>query len=134
MSSLQAKLDWPLLRQLARFALVGIAATLTHYLVSIVCLEQLDWNVYLANLAGYCSAVGLSFVGHAKFTFRAQSSMKVFSKFALVSLAALGLSELLLMMLEAVFDLPHRLAMLLVVATIPVFTFIASRLWVYAGS
>lgn len=132
MKSLQAKLDWPLLQQLARFAVVGVAATLTHYLVSIVCVEQLGLSVYLANMAGYGSAVGLSFIGHAKFTFRAQSSVKVFSKFTVVSLIALGLSELLLMALEALFELPHRWAMLLVVATIPVFTFVASRFWVYA--
>jgi len=134
LKQLASKFDAAFLFQLIRFGFVGVAATLTHYIVSIVGVEQLHLSLYLANLLGYIVAVVVSFLGHSKFTFQVNASMKLFSKFIVVSLSALALSELLILLLESTLQLSHRISMLVVVATIPVFTFIMSRLWVYKES
>lgn len=53
-------LDRKILRQLAVFGLVGLTATLTHYLVALGAHEIFGFNLYAANLAGYACAAGVS--------------------------------------------------------------------------
>lgn len=136
-SQLKQQLDRELLFQLAIFGVVGVSATLTHYFVALFCHELGQIEIYYANVLGYCAAVAISYFGHGKLTFRRQLSMAVFLRFAVVSLTTLGFSELLLLALEHGLALSHRISLAVVVCTIPVITFLLSKLWVFkspAGS
>lgn len=125
------RLDREFLRQLAVFGMIGAGATLTHYFVALFTHNSLHFSLYLANLSGYCTAVAISYFGHGHLTFRRELSWQVFSRFVLVSVSTLGLSEILLWGLESGFSLHHTISLGIVVCTIPLITFILSKLWVF---
>jgi putative flippase GtrA len=120
-----------LLRQLFYFGVVGLTATFTNYLTAVAIHEYYDYSLYTAQFVGYCFAVTISLFGHSKLTFKAQLNLRVFLRFVAVSLSTLWLSELLLLLLESLLELPHRLSLFLVVFTIPVITFFLNKLWVF---
>lgn len=120
-----------LLRQLFFFGIVGVSATLTHYLVALCSHNYLGFSLYFANVSGYCAAVAISYFGHGKLTFQRQLKWPVFFRFVLVSLTTLGLSEGILWILLTQFTLHHAISLAIVVCTIPVITFILSKIWVF---
>lgn len=124
-------LDRELLRQLSFFGLVGVSATLVHYFVALLSHEYLGINLYVANLAGYCTAVLISYFGHGRLTFKRNLHWPVFLRFILVSLATLLFSEGILWGLETHTTLHHSVSLAIVVSTIPILTFILSKLWVF---
>lgn len=119
------------LRQLTMFGIVGVAATVTHYLVALSSHEVLGLSLYLANLVGYVSAVGLSCFGHSLLTFRVRLSRRIFRRFIIVSIATFLASEALLAGLESGLNLRHRVSLAVVVLTIPIISFLLNKLWVY---
>jgi len=125
------KLDSALVRQLFFFGIVGISATLTHYFVALLSHDFLGVSLYIANLLGYCSAVAISYFGHSKLTFSRELNWLVFTRFVVVSVCTFGLSELILWGLESQIKLHHALSLAVVVCTIPVITFLLSKLWVF---
>lgn len=120
-----------LTRQIFYFGVVGLTATFTNYVTAVALHEYFDFGLYAAQLVGYCFAVAISLFGHSKFTFKTQLNPRVFIRFVAVSLTTLWLSEILLFLLERLLSLPHRISLLVVVATIPVITFIFNKIWVF---
>ena len=118
-------------REIFMFLVVGATATVTHYLVALLLIELLDSNIYIANLAGYMTAVSVSFFGHGKLTFKKKLDHFVFFRFLIGSLSALALSEVLLWFLSAQLLLNSKISLLIVVIFIPVITFFVNKFWVY---
>lgn len=119
------------MREIVLFGVVGILATLTHYLSAVFAVEFFGWDVMIANVFAYCVAVGVSFFGHSILTFRATMSRDRFIKFALVSLSALAVSQGLLWLLTYGGFFGHRINMLAVVAVVPVYSYVLNKFWVY---
>jgi putative flippase GtrA len=117
--------------QLVVFGIVGLAATATHYVVAVGVHELAHLSPYYSNILGYCSAVMISFYGHGKLTFKVRTGKAVFARFVGVSLTILGLSELLLMSMHSLFELPTRISMLVVVLTVPIVTYTLNKVWVF---
>lgn len=118
--------------QFSRFGLVGVLATAIHYGVALLMI--LATNTYLANLLGYCTAVGVSYIGHQRFTFRitldSASHGRRLPKFIATSLSALILSQLVLAGTAAV-GLEEAIGLAVAVLSVPPYTFLLSRLWVF---
>ena len=118
---------WPRpvwLGQLGRFAIVGLAATLTHVAVALSPLQ--------ANLAGFIVAVALSFQGHLRVTFQVKAPQQYhLYRFVVLSLASLAISSLI----TAVGTRnggDMRLVMAFVALIVPVASFFIARLWAFA--
>jgi putative flippase GtrA len=122
------------LRQLAMFGLVGVMATITHYLAALGCHEILGLGLHVSNLLGYACAVGVSYFGHGLLTFRVELNRRVLRRFVLVSIATFAASAGILAGLENQLQLPHRLSLAVVVMTIPLISFVLNKLWVYRHS
>jgi putative flippase GtrA len=118
-------------RQLAVFGLVGVMATVTHYLVALGCHEIAGTGLHASNLIGYACAVGVSYFGHGLLTFRVQLDGRVLRRFVLVSIATFAASAGILAGLEDYLNLPHRLSLAVVVMVIPLISFLLNKLWVY---
>lgn len=118
--------------QFARFGFVGMLATTVHYGVAVIFL--LVASPYLANLAGYCTAVGVSYFGHHRFTFgiAAESAAhgRRLPRFIVMSLSALVLSQLVLAAASAV-GLTEVIGLAAAALSVPLYTFLLSRLWVF---
>ncbi|WP_246434657.1 GtrA family protein [Teredinibacter haidensis] len=120
-----------LIVQLLVFGVVGVTATLTHYFTALISHEWAGIDLYFANLIGYVSAVMVSYFGHGRFTFKQELDLQVFLRFALVSVSTFFCSELILLALETFLQLSHRVSLGVVVCTIPVITFVLSKMWVF---
>ncbi|WP_236074859.1 GtrA family protein [Teredinibacter purpureus] len=120
-----------LIVQLLVFGVVGVLATLTHYLVALFSYEGLNLSLYFANLLGYLSAVLVSYFGHGRFTFKQSFRWALFVRFSVMSVTTFLCSELMLVGLENYAQLPARFSLAVVVCTIPIVTFVLSKLWVF---
>lgn len=123
-----------LVRQVATFGMVGIAATAVHYFTAFGA-SQLIPLAY-ANPIGFLAAFGVSYLGHLRLTFRipAQESnhrMRMIKFFA-VALLGFFTGQAVLLALAATGRFPEWLTLLVAVGVVPVTTFVISRFWVFA--
>jgi putative flippase GtrA len=120
------------LAQLRRFGMVGVVATGTHYAVALA--VSLVLSAYLANIAGYVCALGVSYVGHQRLTFRVEPDMvrhkRQLPRFVVASLSALAVSQAALFVLRWL-ALPAHAALIAAVVTVPPVTYGLSRAWVF---
>lgn len=123
-------------RQGAVFLVIGLAATAVHVTVALCARRFLHASPLAANFLGYGCAVGVSYIGNARWTFRAAHRNAQLGRFVVVSLAGLGLNQALTFLLTGVLRLPFAAALAVVVVAVPLFTFLLSRAWVFrpAGS
>jgi putative flippase GtrA len=119
------------LRQLCVFGLVGIVATAVHYTVALSTHEFFGIALMIANLFGYVCAVGVSYIGHGRFTFRAKFTRRNFRRYVVTSVSVLFASELLLAFLESYAGISHRLSLAAAVLIIPPVSFALNKFWVY---
>jgi putative flippase GtrA len=121
-----------LLGQSLRFAAVGLLASAVHYGVALTVAATA--SPYFANLCGYGAAVGLSYFGHRRFTFRvgarAAAHRLRLPRFVATSLSGLLLSQLAYAAAEAL-DLPEAFGLGVAVLVVPPYTFLLSRFWVF---
>ena len=119
--------------QVLRFAVVGAAATCTHYLVALLC--AIHVNLYGANLLGYLAAVAISYLGHQRYSFRVSaediSHKRQLPRFVVGSLGGLALSYLLLALMRDLLGAPNWLSLAVAVGLVPVYTFLFNKLWVF---
>lgn len=117
--------------ELLIFGIVGISATLTHYLSALFCVELLAWSVYFANILGYLLAVSVSFFGHATFTFKSKPSLHSLARFVVSSVLGFITSLLVLWLSQNVFNFHHRVSFALVVTTVPIMSYFLGKFWVF---
>jgi putative flippase GtrA len=120
-----------LLRQLATFGAVGIAATLTHVTVAWAVFAGLGHPVLVANLVGAFAAFFVSFLGSARFTFRTRRPLhRSAPRYAVLTLVSFGLASAIMAFVEsrALSGLVYAAAVLCVV---PPTNFAIARLWVF---
>ena len=118
--------------QAIRFGAVGGVATLSHVLIAIFAELALQLDPQMANFVGFLTAVLVSYFGHAGYTFQSgPGSSKQFLRFALVAAAGYAASSLTVALVTQYLGLPFALAMALVVAVVPVASFLAMRFWVF---
>ena len=121
----------PLARQGVLFALIGIAATAIHVVVALAAREAFGAPAMAANFAGYACAVGVSYLGNARWTFGVAHRHAQLARFVAVSLAGLALNQGLTWLVVDTLRLPFALALGLTVVLVPLFTFAVSRWWVF---
>jgi len=119
--------------QIARFGLVGGAATATHFLVALT-LIALAVHPLWANAWAFVVAFQISFFGHRGFTFRNRKMPLGISarRFVVTALVGFALSELLLAALLHWSEISNTFALVIALATVAVFTFIMGRYWAFA--
>ena len=125
--------DRETVRQGGTFLIVGLAATGVHALGALGARDVFHASAVAATSAGYVCAVGVSYLGNARFTFgRPAMDGAQFGRFLVVSLlgfaANLGITHVLADRLGWPF--PATLAVIVVV--IPALSFSASKLWAFA--
>lgn len=112
-----------------RFGIIGCLATAVHT-VSFVGLVQVGLSGILSNLVAYSVAVGISYVGHSRWTFASKGK---FHRFAVTSLLGLALNSAISFFLVDLWGLPAWVAAIVMLIVTPTLTFLALRLWVFSG-
>lgn len=122
----------PLVHQVPLFAIVGACATLTHVLVALAARELGGVSPMQANFAGYLMAVGVSYVGNARLTFRRRALHgPQIARFIVVSLLGLALTQGLTWLLVERMGWPFWMALGVVAVAVPALSFVLSRLWAF---
>ena len=120
------------MREVVVFSAVGAAAFTVHYAV-VASLVPRGVLPLIANVVGFLSAVGVSFVGHARWSFpgAGRELLPTLTRFFFVAGAGFALNESLYALLLAWTALDFRFALVLVLGVVAVATFVASRWLVF---
>jgi putative flippase GtrA len=122
-------------RQLPWFAVVGVTATATHFIVGLSAERWLGLSPLAANTVAFLCALGVSYFGNAVLTFRIEPwRANTFAKFAVLSLAAYGLNQLIVGALTKEAGWSYAASLLVVLAVVPPLTFVLAKLWALAPS
>jgi putative flippase GtrA len=121
-----------LARQGGAFALIGLLATLVHVAAALGARAGRGLEPLAANLVGYISAVGFSYLGNAWLTFgKPFRDACQFGRFVVVSLLGLGLNQAIIYLLVARAGWPFWAALGPVVVLVPALSFALSKLWAF---
>lgn len=119
-----------------KFALVGIAATLTHAGLSATLLEAAVLPAMLANLAGFIIAFGVSFCGHYYWSFahlrQKSTARKAMVRFFLIAVSGFALNSSVLALWLSFTPWAELLGLLVSIAIVPALTFVAARMWAFS--
>ena len=122
------------IKLISKFASVGLVSTAIHAFVYCVCLNLVDINAQLANLAGYLLAACFSYYFQMNWTFsdrQNDASFKSFSKFASSSLIALALNASFVFIVDKILVIDPIYALLGIVFVTPAVTFGLLSKWVF---
>lgn len=122
-----------IIKQIKRFISVGVIATLVHIFVAMIVESIFNFTPQVANFSGFCSATGLSYVGHIIFTFEGSSRHAVnLARFIVVSIAGLVASSVITYIVITVLNGPFSLAMMMVAVVVPSLTFLGLKFWAFS--
>ena len=120
------------MKSLIRFGLTGILATLTHSVVFICLIELFGIRPLYATVPAFLSALLVSYLLNYRWTFDASGPhQRMLPRYTLVSITGLGLNLLITYWVVDVLRGDYLWALLLVIVTVPVMTFLLSKLWVF---
>ena len=120
-----------LFARLIRFGIAGGCVTLLHIVVAVSLVESGMAGVAMANGTAFTIAAVTSFLINARFTFHASLASTAFLRFMLVTLVCGGLSFGLAYLVEAA-GLGYHIGIAVVVAVVPLISFLLHNFWSFA--
>lgn len=119
------------LGEILRFGVVGVAATLVHYLTALAALALVP--PLQANVIGFLTAVAVSWIGHSRWTFRTArvSGAARLPKFVATVIGGFSMSQGALWLVEHTDALPDVLALAVAVGVVPPTTYLLNKFWVF---
>ena len=122
-----------LLRQIAKFASVGMIATALHIAVAMTVHYGAGLTALRANFAAFCVATLWSYCGNWAWTFGRRAKVTSSApRFFAMSLAAFALNQGIVFWLTSVQGLSLAAALVPVAAIVPAFSFWLSRSHIFA--
>jgi len=122
----------PLLSQLFRFGIVGLTAAALHFSIVVMLVQTWLFMPLVANIFGFAAGFQVSYWGHRMWTFsETVTSHRVALPRLLIVQAINLLANETLFYIFLSLNLPYPVALLIVLSTLPLFTFISSKLWVF---
>lgn len=122
----------PLFLQIFRFGLVGFTAAIIHF-STVVMLVQTDALAPLtANIVGFFVSFQMSYWGHRLWTFNDTVALHrvTFPKLLLVQIINFAMNEILFYLFLSL-NFSYPIALIIVLAILPIFTFLSSKWWVF---
>lgn len=123
----------PVLRQFFKFGMVGVVNTLTSATVYILLTRLVSVTPLVANALAFVIAVSVSFLLNKNWTFRDQQRAyaKQYSRFFLISLVGLGLSEMIIFVMHTRFGIHDLASFFTAVLLVMFWNFFANRWWTF---
>lgn len=123
------------LRQAARFAVVGGAATATHLCVGLLLAETVGLEPFWANLWAFAAAVLVSYFGNLVWTFgMASEGLGRLPRFVALALCGLAANQAIVFIAVSLAGWNYRVALAIVLLVVPVLTYLGSRQWVFRAA
>jgi len=123
------------LRQAARFAAVGGAATATHLCIGLLLAETVGLAPFWANLWAFAAAVLVSYFGNLVWTFdMASEGLGRLPRFAALALCGLAANQAIVFIAVNLAGWNYRVALAIVLLVVPALTYLGSRQWVFRAA
>ena len=120
-------------RQFLKFALAGLAATLTTYAVLMVLVEFYELGAVFASIMGYLAGAGVNYILNYRFTFGStQLHQAAIPRFIAVMAVGAVLNALIMHLAINWLSVHYLLAQLIAVAVVLTWSFTLNRLWAFA--
>lgn len=120
--------------RLVRFGVVGMVATIVYFSSSIAMVEVVGLPPVAASVVGQLCAIGISYFGHAAFSFRVEQDHNRHAwRFLVTSAGTFGVNILVTWLLTNVMHLPYLIAFSVIVVLIPSINYTCNRFWVFKG-
>jgi putative flippase GtrA len=117
-----------------RFAVVGVAATLTHAAVVIILMDGIAFPwASVANTLAVVAGSTVSYLGNHWWTFQARSwCPRRVVRFAVAYAAVFAFGGIVMLLASDIAGVPYLLPLAAVLLISPVLTFLLNRYWVFA--
>lgn len=117
-----------------RFAVVGVAATLTHFLTVVGLIDVLGFPIAsIANAFGVLIGSAVSYVGNYFWTFRRGGAHLVrMTRFAVAYGVVFSLNGVVMLLVADIGGISYRIPLALMLVATPIMTFLLNRFWVFA--
>lgn len=118
------------------FIAVGCSAAAVHWCIVVFLVSQWQWPPLKANVLGWLVALGVSFTGHHRLTFRDLNAafMPAAGRFILVSALGFSINEASYALLLRWGAQRYDLALAVVLAGVAIATYLLSRHWAFLRS
>lgn len=121
-----------LFAEFIRFGVIGMTAAAVHFSIVVLLVESHTLPPLMANVFAFFIAFQVSYFGHRQWTFGAETNHSIaMPKLLLISFSVFMANEGSYYVLMSAFHLPYALALFIVLAVLPVFTFTLSKFWVF---
>ena len=119
--------------QILKFIIVGVVAALTHFVSVYILVTSTGLLPIIANIFAFCIAFGVSYYGHSLWTFshKKHEHKKSVIRFFLVAVFSFLINEGGYYLLLELTSIHYLLSLLIVLATVPIITFILSKYWAF---
>ncbi|MBH9552062.1 GtrA family protein [Inhella gelatinilytica] len=122
-----------MLKQVARYGVVGLIGTAAHFLLMVAAVEIGDWDPVAAGVLGFVAALVISYALNRCWTFRTGGPVaKGFLRFTAVALFALAVNSGLLFVLVHGVQLHYLQAQIALIWVPPCLNFVLNRRWTFA--
>lgn len=117
------------------FLLVGALAALTHLAVVYLLVEFAAWLPAQANVAAFCVAFLVSYLGQRRYTFGGAAPWgRSMVRWGMVSVVAFALNQLLFVQaLQRLPGQPYLLLLAAVTLLVAALSFLLGKVWAFAG-
>lgn len=120
-------------REIARFAVVGVLATLTHFVILYALVEHVGLSPSLANGTAFLCAVCVTWMGQSRWVFagHGHTSMAKLLRFAVSLTVGLLANVAIMLFVTEGMTLDYRIGFAIVSLVVPVLSFAINKLWVF---
>ena len=121
-----------LIKQILRFGIVGVIATLVDYIVLIICKELLGIQVLVSTAIAFTISVIFNYILSIKWVFdvdKSKSNKKNFITFIIFSIIGLGITELIMYLGTDILNINYLIVKVFAIAIVMVFNFITRKIF-----
>ena len=118
------------------FTIIGALAALTHYIIAVSVEHSALLSASNANIAGFCAAFPVSYIGHRQFSFAGQNAnhRHAFPRFLAVAVLGFLANQTLVLNTLRYTKLPFWFVLGIVMLLVAVSTYLLSKFWAFKGT
>ena len=128
------------IQEVVMFGLVGLAASVVHFLAAVVLIEWASVSISLSNVLAFLCALPVSYFGHAFLTFASERygretdvTKQSAGRFVTLSVTGFCINQASVVYFAAYLGYPHRIVLVVTIIGVAGFLFLASKFWAFQG-
>lgn len=122
------------MKRIATFGLVGLTASLVHFLAATGLYRLGFASLFAANAAGFACAFAVSYFGHYFLTFKSDSAHgPALAKFALTAATGFAVNNVVLWVFAGWFGMRGEIALALAIGMAAIAVYVLSRNFAFAA-